>query len=160
MTCSIASKKIDLETFSNGDFDKYDKFVKQKFYDEFINSTVYRNGRRITAGQTDAEREECYNHLTTKGSMDSSVRLPDLRRYESLFILKDILTNNTCNNCDEYLVWEKKEKYVKEKIFCVSTGYLIILAKRNKVYKFVSAYQIDSVSKKEKLVSEWLKYKK
>ena len=159
MSCNTKGKQVSLDSF-NGDFLEYDKFVKESFLTDFVINHAYRNGKRITAGKTDIEIEECYNHMTTKGSMDSSVRLPDLRRYESIFMLKDILTSDICFNCDNYISWEKEEKYLKEKIFCIDTGYLIILAKRNFVYKFVSAYHIDSKSKKEKLIEEYNKFKK
>lgn len=160
MTCNINPKKEDLETSTSGDFILYDKKTKEKFYNDFVFNTQYRNGRRISAGRTEKEIEECYNHLTTKGDMDSCARLPDLRRYECIYILKDMLVNTSCNNCSNYYVWEKEEKYLKEKIFCPKTGYLIILLKRNSIYKFVSAYFISSTLKKQKLINECLEANK
>lgn len=160
MSCNLNDKKIGLEQSTGGDYILYNSKTKEKFYDDFVNNKVYRNGKRITAGATNTEVEECYEHLTTKGSMDNSVRLPDLRRLESIYILKEILTSENCSACEEYYVWEKKEKYLKEKIFCPHTGYLIILSKRNYVYKFVSAYIIERQSKKQKLINEFLEFKK
>lgn len=160
MTCNINQKKIDLDTSTSGNFGLYDKKTKEKFYNDFVRNIVYRNGRRVSAGRTEKEIEECYNHLTTKGDMDSSVRLPDLRRYECIYILKEILTNPDCDKCQNCYVWEKEEKYLKEKIFCPATNYLIILLKRSSTYKFVSAYFITSKSKKQKLIEECLEANK
>ena len=33
-------------------------------------------------------------HITSEGCIDSKARIPDLRRYESIYMLKDILSSN------------------------------------------------------------------
>jgi len=154
MSCNINDKKKDLEIVSQGNFEKYNEEVKKKFYQDFVHTTVYRNGKKITAGKSEKEIEKCYEHLTTVGSMGIE-RIPDLRRYECIYILKDLLSNTQCLNCNDYYVWEKEEGYLKEKIFCPQTGYFIILCKRNYVYKFVSAFFIESKSKRNRLIEEY-----
>ena len=158
MSCDFNDKKIDLETSTGGNYEQYNINTKNKFYNDFVNNKVYRNGRKISAGNNEHEIEECYNHLTSKGAIDNA-RYPDLRRFEAIYILKDILTNDKCNKCSNYYVWEKEEKYLKEKIFCPDVNYLIILAKRKYVYKIVSAYIIESKSKSSKLIAEYEKCK-
>ena len=159
MSCNLENQKKGLEETTHGDFAKYEQLSKEKFYSDFIKNKAYRNGKRITAGKTENEIEKCYEHITSKGSMDSSIRLPDLRRYEGIFILKDILTSTHCLNCKNYLVWDKKDEYLKEKIFCPKTGYLIILSKRNFVYKIVSAYFVEREGKRQSLIKEYNTYK-
>ncbi len=159
MICELNKLKVDLETSTNGDFELYNKKTKERFYNDFVFNECWRNGLKITAGSSESEREKCYEHITTIGEMERS-RIPDLRRLEAIYILKDILTSKKCKNCDNYYVWEKQEKYLKEKIFCPDTGYFIVLAKRKYVYKFVSAYIIESNNKKKRLIEEFKKFKK
>ena len=153
MNCSINDFKQDMEFVSGGDFNQYNTIVRKKFYDDFVNNAVYRNGRRISAGSSEKEIEMCYDHLTSIGSMGKE-RIPDLRRMECIFILKEMLESSHCANCKNIYVWEKQEKYLKEKIFCPETGYLIILLKRDKTYKFVSAFFIESKAKRKRLIDE------
>ena len=154
MTCSKNNNKRDMESVSQGDYKKYKNEVKKQFINDFVNTPIYRNNKRISVGKTQEEIDKCFDHITSVGSMDSKTRLPDLRRMECIYILKSILTDKDCQQCKNYYVWEKEEKYLKEKIFCPETGYLIILNKRNFIYKIVSAYFIESPSKRKKLVSE------
>ena len=153
MSCNLNNNKKDLETVSQGDFKKYDLEVKNKFYEDFVRNQTFRNGKRISAGRTEKEIEKCYEHLTSVGA-SGKTRVPDLRRYESIYILKDILTSSQCKTCKDYYVWNKKEEYLKEKIFCPKTGYLIILLKRDYIYKFVSAYFIEGANKRKRLIEE------
>lgn len=154
-TCNKNNNKIALD----GDFIEYDKKTKDYFYNTFVSNTVYRHHKKITVGSSEDEINKCYEHITTKGQADN-VRFPDLRRYESIYILKDILSDYNCYKCKDYYVWEKYDKYLKEMIFCPNVGYLIILNKRKYVYKIVSAYHINSQNKINKLINEYKKYTK
>ena len=158
MSCKLNNNKVDMESSTGGNYEKYNQKTKSRFYQDFVYRKVYRNNKRVSAGHTEHEIEECYNHLTSVGTMDGT-RQPDFRRFESIYILKDILTNNSCQNCNNHYVWKKQEKYLKEKIFCPDTGYLIILIERKFVYKFVSAYVIEKDSKKKALIEEYARFK-
>lgn len=157
MSCNVENKKIELSVY-NGDFSKYDEETKKKFLEDFVENKVYRNGMKVSAGSTEEEILKCYEHITSEGCINSKARIPDLRRYESIYMLKDILSSKDCLECKHYLIWEKESHGLKEMIFCPESGYYIVLLKRKFVYKIVTAFNITSQLKKESLIEECKKF--
>ena len=157
MICKIEHQKPDSSTI---DFLDYYEQTHQMFLKQFVENKVYYKGKRVSVGSNEAEIEKCFEHITTKGSMDSRIRLPDINRFECIYMLKDILENCNKNQCKNLYIWEECGKVTKEKIFCSRTGYFIILLKRDYVYKIMSAYWIKSNKKRKSLIEECKKYKK
>ena len=87
---------------------------------------------------------------------DEANRQPDIRRMERIRFPKFVIENNQHN---EILIWKNKRgKDERIVLFNEQESYVVILTNRGKYFLFITAYLVEKVHRKKKLIKEYEAY--
>ena len=141
----------------SGNFQDYFKAVYSVFENDFIKTKPLFEGLEVSAQrqpEVDGIHRTFY-HITHEGE-DEQNRNPDIRRMERIRFPKFIITN--CPH-SEILVWENtRGKDTRVLLFNEEQSYIVILTKRKGYFLFWTAYLVEQVHRKNKLIDEYRAY--
>lgn len=142
-----------------GDFKRYFEIVYAEFEQDFIRTSVYFYGVRVSTQKhplVDNVLHRTFYHITHEGE-DESNRSPDISRMERIRYPKYIIEN--CPH-SKLLIWENQRgRDTRVLIFNEEESYLVVLTKRPDYYLFWTAYPITKEHQRRKLMTEYKMFK-
>lgn len=166
--CLWLSALILNEEFES--WEEYEEHVYSIFKRDFIDNTVYYNGKPINYRKHPQVegKEQAFFHLTSKdtnsNSNDPNDRLPDLRRYERIKWPKEIIENficlNSCSACSKIKYYKKPWKNTYRLHFLFEEcRYMVVIEERKDYYLLVTAFYFHYDHELRKKIKEYEKYK-
>lgn len=149
---------IELSKY-NGDTGAYIEAVYQVFVRDFVIGRPLFRGTKLSLKKHPIENgKECtFYHITHTGQ-DEKTRIPDLRRMERIGYPRPMIDNSSD---PALIVWENmRANKNRILIYHEQERYLVVLEKRSNYVLFWTAYLIEHDNRHEKLLREYLEYKK
>lgn len=140
----------------NGDYEKYEDFIFNKFKENYISGDVFFENSKIAfkIHPIVKGKHEAFWHMTSTN--DQGTRLPDLNRYKTIDFPKHILDKCYPQLFECSKVWQKRYKS-KERIIllCDELNYVIVLEIRLNYILFITSYPITRDHTRRKLLNEY-----
>lgn len=146
--------KLMLLSDYDGDFEKYNNAVYNRFKMDFIEDRPFYNSKRVVVIELPLidGKEYGYYHLTHSGKIETE-RIPNPRRMERIGYPKPIISNS---KNDAILVWENdRNRKQNVLLYHKKEKYLVILTKRTKHFFLITAYIVDNPNNERRLLKEY-----